>query len=152
MLCWPWKGRGGGGLLCANNKPSTPHYSPLRKPAHPNDRPTGTIKQLFWGGAFFFFACALRLSSRNNRTSRTTTKMSPYFCIVRCHYYRILLLHYPLNYVLQCLLLCYVWWLCMTITIDVQNDGGLLPDMILLIQGQRVPRIVFFSWRLVQSI
>ena len=41
---------------------------------------------------FFFFFCALRLSSRSNRTSRTTTEMSPYFCIVRCQYYRILLL------------------------------------------------------------
>ena len=76
---------GGGGLMCANNKPSTPRYLPLGKPAHPTDRPTGTIKQqLFFGGPFFF-ACALRLSSRSNQaaaTSRTTKKMSPYFCIV----------------------------------------------------------------------
>ena len=46
---------GEGGLLCANNKPSTPRYSPLGKPAHSIDRPTGTIKQLsFLGGPFFF--------------------------------------------------------------------------------------------------
>ena len=40
----------GGGLLCANNKPSTPRYSPPGKPTHPTDRPTGIIKQLlfFW--------------------------------------------------------------------------------------------------------
>ena len=74
----------GGGVLCANNKISTPRYSPLEKPAHPTDRPTGTMKQLFfWGGGFFFlfFACALRLSSRSNRSSRITTKMSPYFVL-----------------------------------------------------------------------
>ena len=134
MLCWQWNGRGGG-LLCAH-KPSTPRYSPLGKPAHMTDRPTGTIKQLLGGGAFFFFfACALRLSSHSNRavvTSRTTTKMSTYFCIVRCHYYGILLLSYLLNYVLQCLLFCYVWWLCMAINISVQHNGGLLPDIILL--------------------
>ena len=152
MLYWQWN-RVGGGSLCANNKPSTPRYSPLGKPAHPTDRPTGTIKQLFWGGDFFFlFACALRLSSHSNRSSRTTTKMSPYFCIVRCHYYRILLLSYPLNYVLQCLLFCYVWWLCMAINIIVHNNDGPLPDMILLTQGRRVPRTVFFPWRLVKSI
>ena len=131
---------GGGGLLCANNKTSTPRYSPLGKPAHPTDRPTGTMKQLFFGGGLVFLACALSLSSRSNRAaaiSRTTTKMSPYFCIVRCHYYRILLLllSYPLNYVLQRLLFCYVWWLCMAINISVQHNGGLLPDIILLIQG-----------------
>ena len=49
---------GGGGLLCANNKPSTPRYSPLGKPAHPADRPTGTIKQLFFGGGLFVFLLA----------------------------------------------------------------------------------------------
>ena len=58
---------GGERLLCANNKPSTPRYSPLGKPAHPTDRPTGTIKQLFWfWGAFFFFAsapCAFRAAA-----------------------------------------------------------------------------------------
>ena len=76
---------GGGGLLCANNKPSTPRYSPLGKPAQPTDRPTGTIKQLlFWGGLFciLFFARAVCLSSRRNRTNRTTAKLSPYLCIV----------------------------------------------------------------------
>ena len=60
--------------------------------------------------------------------------------------------YYHLNYVLQCLLFCYVWWLCMAINISVQHNGGLLPDIILLIQGQRVPRTVFFPWRIVQSI
>ena len=138
---------GGGGLLFANKNPSTSRYSPLGKPAHPTDRPTGNITQLFFLGAFFFFACALRLSSRSNRaaaTSRTTTKMSPYFCIVRCHYYRILLLSYPLNYVLRCLLFCHVWLLCMAISLSVQHNGGLLPDIILLTKGQRIPRTVFF--------
>ena len=83
-----------GGLLCANNKLSTPRYSPLGKPAHPTDQPTGTKTQLLslGGSCLFFFACALRLLSRSNRTSRTTTKMSPYFCIIRCHHYLILLL------------------------------------------------------------
>ena len=32
----------------------------------------------------------------------------------------------------------------MAINISVQHNGGLLPDIILLTQGQRVPRIVFF--------
>ena len=32
----------------------------------------------------------------------------------------------------------------MAINISVQNNGGLLPDMIVLAQGQRVPRTVFF--------
>ena len=51
--------RGGrGGLLCANNKPSTPRYTPLGKPVHPTDRPTGTKKQLLiLGGSFFSFFC-----------------------------------------------------------------------------------------------
>ena len=40
----------------------------------------------------------------------------------------------------------------MAINISVQNNGGLLPDMMLLIQGQRVTRTVFFPWRIVQSI
>ena len=48
----------GGGLLYANNKPSTPRYSPLGKPAHPTDRPTGTIKQPFLGRGLFFFDAA----------------------------------------------------------------------------------------------
>ena len=38
--------REGGGLLCATKKPSTPRYSSMGKPAHPTDRPTGTITQL----------------------------------------------------------------------------------------------------------
>ena len=107
-------GAGGGGVLCANNKISTPRYSPLEKPAHPTDRPTGTMKQLFFGGGgffFLFFACALRLSSRSNRSSRITTKMSPYFVLFDATI--ILYYYYPLNYVLQCLMFCYVWWLCM---------------------------------------
>ena len=28
---------------------------------------------------------------------------------------------------------CYVWWLCMAINISVQYNGGLLPDIILLL-------------------
>ena len=60
--CCVGGGTGGeGGLLCANNKPSTPRCSPLGKPAHPTDRPTGTIKQLFFWGALFFIFC-LRLA------------------------------------------------------------------------------------------
>ena len=44
--------------------------------------------------------------------------------------------YYPLNYdVLQCLLFCYAWWLCMAINISVQHNDGLLPDIILLTQG-----------------
>ena len=54
--------RDGGGLLCANNKPSTPRYSPLVKPAHPTDRPTDTIKQLFFGGELFLHFFCLRLA------------------------------------------------------------------------------------------
>ena len=50
---------GGGGLLCANNKPSTPRYSLLGKSAHPTDRPTGTIKQLLLGGGFLLFCLPL---------------------------------------------------------------------------------------------
>ena len=84
-------GGGGGGLLCANNKPSNPRYSPLGKPVHSTDRPTGTIAAFGGGGGFLFiFACALRLLSRSNRSSITTTKMGPYSCTVRCHCYRIL--------------------------------------------------------------
>ena len=63
--------------------------------------------------------------------------------------YIITLLPYPLNYVLQCLLFCYVWWLCLAINTSVQHNGGLLPDIILLTQGQRVPRTVFFPCRIV---
>ena len=60
-------GGGGGGLLCANSKPFTPRYSPLEKPAHPTDRPTGTIKQLFiFGGPFFF---CLRLAPFESQQS-----------------------------------------------------------------------------------
>ena len=43
--------------------------------------------------------------------------------------------YYPLNYVLQYLLFCYVWWLCMVMNISVQYNGGPLPDIILLTQG-----------------
>ena len=43
--------------------------------------------------------------------------------------------YYPLNYVLQCLMFCDVWWLCMAIYLSVQYNGGLLPDIILLTQG-----------------
>ena len=40
---------------------------------------------------------------------------------------------YPLNYVLQCLLVCYVSWLCMVINIGVHYNVGLLPDIVLLL-------------------
>ena len=38
---------------------------------------------------------------------------------------------------LQCLLFCYAWWLCMAVNISqsVQYNGGLLPDITLLTQG-----------------
>ena len=32
-------------------------------------------------------------------------------------------------------MLGYDWWLCMVINISVQQNGGLLPDIILLTQG-----------------
>ena len=68
MLCAVEREGGGGGSLCANNKPSTLRYSALGKPAHPTDRQTGTIKQLFWGGEVFFFffllaPCAFRAAA-----------------------------------------------------------------------------------------
>ena len=59
-------GWGGGAFMCANNKPSTPRYSPLGNPANPTDRPTGTIKQLFFFGDPFFFwlaFCAFRAAA-----------------------------------------------------------------------------------------
>ena len=43
--------------------------------------------------------------------------------------------HYPLSYVLHCLLFCFVWWLCMAINTSVQYNGGLFPDIVLLTQG-----------------
>ena len=48
----------------------------------------------------------------------------------------ILYYYYPLYYILQCLLFCYAWWLCMAINISVlvHYNGGLLPDIILLTQ------------------
>ena len=33
------------------------------------------------------------------------------------------------------LMLLYVWWICMAISISVQYNGGLFPDIILLTQG-----------------
>ena len=147
MGCCVGSGTGGRrGLLCANNKPSTPRYSPLGKPAHPTDRPTGTIKQLFvlWG-PFYLFLLAPFETQQSIQQNNNKNEPSLFDAIIIVYYY------YPLNYVLQCLLFCYVWWLCMAINISVQNNGGLLPDMILLTQGQRVPRTVFFPWRLVQS-
>ena len=49
-------------------------------------------------------------------------------------YYYYSTVQYPLNYVLQCLLFCYAWWLRMAINISVQHNGGLLPDITLLTQ------------------
>ena len=43
--------------------------------------------------------------------------------------------YYPFNYVLHCIMFCYVWWPCMAINVNVQYNGGLLPDIILLTQG-----------------
>ena len=145
---------GGRGLSCANNKPSTPRYSPLGKPAHPTDRPTGTIKQLFvWGGFFFFFCLRLAPFKPQQSIQPNNNKNEPLFlhCLMTLLSYITTTL-LTTWYVLQCLLFCYVWWLCMAINISVQNNGGLLPDMILLTQGQRVPRTVFFPWRIAQPI
>ena len=48
----------------------------------------------------------------------------------------IIKLYYPLNYVLHtAFMFCYDWWLCMVININVQHNGGFLPDIILLTQG-----------------
>ena len=56
---------------------------------------------------------------------------------VRWHYYRtsyiittLLTMYYSVSY--------YVRWLCMTINISVQYNGGLLPDSIMLTQGYHV--------------
>ena len=43
--------------------------------------------------------------------------------------------YYLFNFVLHCLLFCYVCSPCMTINVSVQYNGGLLPDIILLAQG-----------------
>ena len=47
--------------------------------------------------------------------------------------------YYPFNYVLHCrvfFLFGCVWWACMAINVSVQyNNGGLLPDILLLTQG-----------------
>ena len=44
--------------------------------------------------------------------------------------------YYVFNYVLHCLLFCYVWWLCIAINVSVQYNGGLLSDIIAgLFQG-----------------
>ena len=43
--------------------------------------------------------------------------------------------YYSFNYVLHCLLSCFVSWPCMAIKCSVQYGGGLLPDLILLTQG-----------------
>ena len=43
--------------------------------------------------------------------------------------------YYRLDYVLQCLMFCYAWWLCcMVINISGQYNGGFFPDIILLTQ------------------
>ena len=41
--------------------------------------------------------------------------------------------YYPFKYVLHCLSFCFVWWPGMAIDASVQYNGGLLPDIILLI-------------------
>ena len=42
--------------------------------------------------------------------------------------------YYPFNYVLHCLLFCYVRCPCMAINVSVQYNEGLLPDITLLAQ------------------
>ena len=56
---------------------------------------------------------------------------SPYFCMVRWHYYRILFLPSKLGTTLSSVLLCLV----SAVDICVQYKGGLLPDIVLLTQG-----------------
>ena len=78
---------------------------------------------------------------RESTTTTTTT-------IIAYH-------HYPLHYVLhQCLLFCYVWWLCMASNINVQHNGGLLPDIILLTQGyyHRGTRLNTMQWLCLYSL
>ena len=76
--------------------------------------------------------CALRLSSRNKQQNNNKNEpLISYGSMPLLSY----IIYYPLNYVLQCLLFCYVWRLCMAINISVQHNGGLLPDIILLTQG-----------------
>ena len=139
-------GGGGGGLLCANFKPSTLRYSTLEKPAHPTERPTGTIKQLF----FIYFRLRIvpfepQQSSRSNQ--QNIFVLFDASIIVYYYFNTFLTMYY-----IQCLLFCYVLWLCTAINISVQHNGGILPDIMLLTQGQRVPRTVLFPWRIVQSI
>ena len=100
---------GGGGLLCANNKPSTPRYSPPRKPAHPTDWHHKAA--IFWGGAFVFFAVrhAPFEPQQSSRSNQQNNKNDPLFLILFdatiIEYY-----YYPLNYVLKVssVLLCLV--------------------------------------------
>ena len=41
--------------------------------------------------------------------------------------------YYLFNYVLHCLLFCFVWWPGMAINVSVQHNGGFLPDIIILL-------------------
>ena len=40
--------------------------------------------------------------------------------------------YYPFNYVLHCLLFCFVWWSCMAINASVLYNDGFLPAIVLL--------------------
>ena len=133
--CCVGSGTEGGGGYCVQitNPPLRTTRRWENRPTRPTDRPTGTIKQLFfWGGLFVFFACALRLLSGINRAAviephqpaEQQQKWAPIFVLFDAT--NIVYYYYPLNYVLQCLLFCYVWWLCMAIDISVQHNGGLL--------------------------
>ena len=39
--------------------------------------------------------------------------------------------YYPFNYVLHCLLFCYVWWLCMAINVSYSITVGFSPTLVL---------------------
>ena len=103
--CCVGSGTGRGrGLLRANNKPSTPRYSPLGKPAHPIDRPTGTTKQLFLFGGAFFFAYLRLAPFEPQQSAEQHQKWAPIFVLFDAT--TIVYYNNPLNYVLQCLLFC----------------------------------------------
>ena len=51
--------------------------------------------------------------------------------------------YYLCNYVLRCLLFCFVWWPGMAINVSVQHNDGFLPDILLLIQAPIVVALWF---------
>ena len=128
-------------MLCANNKPYTPRYSPLGKPAHPTDRPTGTIKQLFVFWSLFSILFFLHLapfepqqSSRSNQQNNNKNEPLFLYCSMPLLSYTSIITTLPssLCTIVSSVLLCLV--ACLAINISVQHYGGLLPDIILFTQ------------------